>query len=64
MLNGLNYAMDLVKVWPVPDGAEVVLALYGYPEHCRTLAESEEKLREVNVEDPLCHRKECRGESG
>lgn len=35
-------------------GEDVVLALDGYPELCRTLAESEEKLWKVNAEDPLC----------
>ena len=54
VLNGLNFAVDMVKVWPVPEGAEVVLASDGYPELCRTLEESESRLREVIAEDPLC----------
>ena len=32
VLNGLNFAEGMVKVWPVPSGAEVVLASDGYPE--------------------------------
>ena len=32
----------------------MVLASDGYPELCGTLAESEEMLREINEEDPLC----------
>ena len=54
VLNGLNFTEGMVKVWPVPSGAEVVLASDGYPELCGTLAESEEMLREINEEDPLC----------
>ena len=54
VLNGVNFAAEMVKVWPVPDGAEVVLASDGYPELCGTLAESEKRLREVIEEDPLC----------
>lgn len=54
VLNGLTYLADLVKMWPVPEGTEVVFALDGYLKLCRTLAESEGKLREVNAEDPLC----------
>ena len=54
VLNGLNFAEEMIKVWPVPTGAEVVLASDGYPELCGTLAESEEKLKEILAEDPLC----------
>ena len=54
VLNGLNFAEEMIKVWSVPDGVEVVLASDGYPELCGTLAESEEKLKEILAEDPLC----------
>ena len=54
VLNGVNFAEDMVKVWSVPAGAEVVLASDGYPVLCGTLAESERKLREIIEEDPLC----------
>lgn len=54
MLNGLNFTEGMVKVWPVPSGAEVVLAGDGYPELCATLEESEKMLWEINEEDSLC----------
>ena len=54
VLNGLNFAQEMIKVWPVPEGAEVVLASDGYPELCGTLAESEARLKEILAEDPLC----------
>lgn len=44
----------MVRVWSVPDGAEVVLASDGYPELCCTLEESEERLCAVIAEDPMC----------
>lgn len=54
VLNGLNFAEEMIKVWPVPDGVEVALASDGYPELCGTLAESEKRLKEILAEDPLC----------
>ena len=54
VLNGLNFAEEMIKVWSVPDGVEVVLASDGYPELCGTLAESEKRLKEILAEDPLC----------
>ena len=54
MLNGLNFAEEMIKVWSVPSDAEVVLASDGYPKLCQTLEESEAKLREIIAEDPLC----------
>ena len=54
MLNGLNFAKEMVKVWTVPLGTEVVLASDGYPQVCWTQEESEAKLREIIAEDPLC----------
>lgn len=54
VLNGRNFAEEMVSVWPVPDGAEVILATDGYPRLCATLAESEERLRKIIEEDPLC----------
>ena len=54
VLNGRRIAEDMVKIWPVPDGAEVILATDGYPVPGTTLAESEERLRELIAEDPLC----------
>lgn len=54
VLNGLNFAEEIVKVWTVPPGTEVVLASDGYPQLCRTLEESEAKLREIIAKDPLC----------
>ena len=54
VLNGLSFAEEMVRVWPVPDGAEVVLTTDGYPEPGASLAESEARLREIIAEDPLC----------
>ena len=54
VLNGLSFTEEMIKVWTVPSGTEVVLASDGYPQLCRTLEESEAKLREIIAEDPLC----------
>ncbi len=54
VLNGLNFNKEMIKVWSVAEGTEVVLSSDGYPELCGTLAQSEEKLREIIAEDPLC----------
>ena len=43
-----------VQGFAVPHGTEVVLESDGYPQLCRTLEESEAKLREIIAEDPLC----------
>ena len=53
VLNGLNFADEMVKVWTIPSGTEVVLASEEYPQLCQTLKESEAKLREIIAEDPL-----------
>lgn len=39
VLNGFNYAADLVKVQPVPNGAEVRTHIRWLSELCRTLAD-------------------------
>ena len=39
VLNGFNYAANLVKVQPVPDGAEVRTHIRWLSELCRTLAD-------------------------
>ena len=50
----MYFEEEIVKIWTVPLGAEVVLASDEYPQLCRTLEESEAKLREIIAEDPLC----------
>jgi hypothetical protein len=44
---------EFIEVYPVPKGAEVILASDGYPEILPTLAASEKYLAEYLVSDPL-----------
>ena len=34
VLNGVNFAEEMIKVWTVSSGVEVVLASDGYPQLC------------------------------
>lgn len=54
VLNGGEIVCEMIKKYPVPEGAEVVLASDGYPALCDTLAESEKELKRLVKEDPLC----------
>ena len=45
-----------IAVTDVPSGSEVVLASDGYPELYATLAESEARLNELLLADPLCYK--------
>ena len=53
VIDGTPIYINGVKVISVPEDAEVVLATDGYPFLCDTLAESEERLRQLLVDDPL-----------
>ena len=53
VIDGTPIYINGVKVIAVPEDAEVVLATDGYPFLCNTLAESEEMLRQLLVDDPL-----------
>ena len=53
VIDGTPIYINGVKVIAVPEDAEVVLATDGYPFLCNTLAESEERLRQLLVDDPL-----------
>ena len=44
------------SVIDVPNGAEVIIASDGYPLLLPTLKESEEKLKEIVENDPLCYK--------
>ena len=45
-----------VSITDVSCGDEIVFASDGYPELCRSLAESEAKLKELTEKDPLMYR--------
>lgn len=55
VLDGTPPIEEFVKEIPVPqEAAELVLASDGYPQPAATLRESEELLRQLLHEDPLC----------
>ena len=54
VIDGFSIPLDKVRVIPVPADSEVVLASDGYPFLKGTLNESEESLRHLVSEDPLC----------
>ncbi|MBQ7321726.1 MAG: hypothetical protein IJW99_06490 [Clostridia bacterium] len=56
VINGGEICEEHIRVYPVAEGEEIVLASDGYPKLCATLAESEAFLRRVLEEDPYCYR--------
>lgn len=54
VIDGFPIPLDKVRVIPVPNNAEVVLASDGYPHLKPTLEESERALRHLISADPLC----------
>lgn len=55
VFDGRPIPAELVTVVTVPaEVTELVLASDGYPEVCRTLADSEARLKTLLAEDPLC----------
>ena len=54
VIDGTATPFELIDVFRVPDGAEVVLASDGYADPRPTLAESEAVLSEALKRDPLC----------
>ena len=57
VLNGMGIESDLVQIYKLSEGDEVILASDGYPKLGKNLEESEAKLQKVINEDPLCFRK-------
>lgn len=56
VLNGMGIEPSLIKVYPVRERDEIILASDGYPVLKSTLAESEAILQQVLQEDPMCFR--------
>ena len=56
VLNGFPIDPELIARYVVSERDEVVLSSDGYPELKGTLADSENKLKEVLEKDPLCFR--------
>lgn len=56
VLNGSGIEPELLRVYKVNEGDEVILASDGYPTLGKNLKESEDKLQKVIEEDPLCFR--------
>lgn len=56
VLNGYNFEEDFIKIYPVKEGQEIVLASDGYPKLMRTLEDSETYLQYILKSDPLCFR--------
>ncbi len=56
VLNGYTFEPDYVKIYPVHQQQEIVLASDGYPKILNTLEESEKYLHHIIETDPLCFR--------
>ncbi|GAB4372247.1 MAG: hypothetical protein Kow009_08290 [Spirochaetales bacterium] len=57
VIDGFFRHLDRIEVYPVPpETRSLVLASDGYPELKPTLRESEEHLKQIISEDPLCFR--------
>lgn len=54
--NGLSINLCDIKVYPVKEGDEIVLASDGYPYLKTSLEHSEEALKHLLVEDTLCYK--------
>lgn len=57
VLNGQPINKRYLNVYRVESGAEIILASDGYPRLFSTLKESEENLKLILLEDPLCYKK-------
>lgn len=57
VLNGHGFDVRGCVTYDVIRGDTVVLASDGYPTLCTTLEESEQKLKEMLTDDPLCYKK-------
>lgn len=53
VLNGEGINPEMIKIYKVRAGEDVILCSDGYPEVCSTLAESEQALTEILKTDPL-----------
>jgi len=56
VLNGDEIVPEMIKKISVPENAEIVLSSDGYPILCDTLEKSEQELKRLIKEDPLCIR--------
>ncbi|MBR5566468.1 MAG: hypothetical protein IKW08_09985 [Roseburia sp.] len=56
ILNGMGIEPDMVQIYKVKEGDEVILASDGYPQLGKNLEECESKLEKLIKEDPLCFR--------
>lgn len=56
VLNGMGIEPSMLRRYKVHEGDEIILASDGYPELGKDLAESEEKLKHILREDPMCFR--------
>lgn len=57
VIDGFDINYDNIKIIPVLDRKEIILASDGYPILQKTLLMSEEELKSILEEDPLCFRK-------
>lgn len=56
VLNGDEICEDMIKVYSVENGQEVILATDGYPILKNSLKESEQSLMDILKNDPFCYR--------
>ena len=56
VLNGMGIEPELLRIYKVKNGDEIILASDGYPKLRSNLEESEAELQKIITEDPLCFR--------
>ena len=54
ILNGMGIEKEMLCIYKVKNGDEIILASDGYPKLGRSLEESEAKLQRIITKDPLC----------
>lgn len=54
IIDGITVCDNRIDIIPVPDESMIILATDGYPILKNTLIESEESLKELLINDPLC----------
>lgn len=56
VLNGQGIREEFIKIYPVEQADEIILASDGYPVVGKNLSESEKELERILKEDPMCFR--------
>ncbi len=57
VLNGMCINKKMLQTYKIKEGDTIILATDGYPNICKSLAESEKVLKDILQEDPMCFQK-------